>query len=177
MIYVGKWPFTGGNARDWWKDYIKRPNPSVSEYRFLKANLSTGQVVSIFADVSDVTVKSKNSSINRIQLDGASLDYEKLFEINIERGRYFTSAEVEGGRTGGFFAGGTGSFFSRGASGSTGEPVSRSSARIRSDNSLASFFSSSICFSLGTSGSWANPGPLNAMMVAATLIPIRFATP
>src|SRR6187549_3765278 len=48
VIYVGKWPFTGGNSRDWWKDYIKRPNPSVSEYRFLKTNLATGQVVSVF---------------------------------------------------------------------------------------------------------------------------------
>lgn len=98
VIYVGKWPFTGGNSRDWWKDYIKRPNPSVSEYRFLKANLATGQVVSIFADVNEVTVKNQNSSINRIGLSGASLDFDKLFEINVERGRYFTSAEVEGGR-------------------------------------------------------------------------------
>ena len=38
VIYVDKWPFTGGNSRDWWKDYIKRPNPSYNEYRFLKAN-------------------------------------------------------------------------------------------------------------------------------------------
>jgi len=42
VIYLDKWPFTGGNSRDWWKDFIKRPNVSYNEYRFLKANLKTG---------------------------------------------------------------------------------------------------------------------------------------
>ncbi len=99
VIYVGKWPFTGGNSRDWWKDYIKRPNPSYNEYRFLKANLKNGETVSIFADTDEITVKGDNTSINKIKLTGSSLDYDKLFEINVERGRYFTSDEVESGRS------------------------------------------------------------------------------
>ena len=98
VIYVDKWPFTGGNGRDWWKDYIKRPNPSYNEYRFLKANLKTGQTISIFADTNEITVKGENNAINKIRLVGASLDYERLFEINIEKGRFFTADEVEGGR-------------------------------------------------------------------------------
>jgi putative ABC transport system permease protein len=99
VIYVGKWPFTGGNSRDWWKDYIKRPNPSYNEYRFLKANLKNGETVSIFADTDEITVKGDNTSINKIKLTGSSLDYDKFFEINVERGRYFTSDEVESGRS------------------------------------------------------------------------------
>jgi len=98
VIYVDKWPFTGGNSRDWWKDYIKRPNPSYNEYRFLKANLKNGQIISIFADTNEVTVKSENNSINKIRLVGTSLDYDRLFETNIEEGRFFTNDEVEGAR-------------------------------------------------------------------------------
>lgn len=98
VIYVNKWPFTGGNSRDWWKDYIKRPNPSFAEYKFLKANLKNGQTVSIYASTGEVTVKSNNNGINRIRLAGASMDYDRVFEINVERGRYFTTDEVEGGR-------------------------------------------------------------------------------
>ncbi|MFN7601154.1 MAG: ABC transporter permease, partial [Bacteroidota bacterium] len=98
VIYVNKWPFTGGNSRDWWKDYIKRPNPSYSEYRFLKANLKNGQTVSIYAMKGEVTVKSETSSINKIRLAGASLDYDRVFEVNVATGRYLTSDEVEGGR-------------------------------------------------------------------------------
>src|SRR5260221_2214674 len=39
IIYLDKCPFTAGNSRDWWKDFIKRPNVSYSECRFLKSNL------------------------------------------------------------------------------------------------------------------------------------------
>jgi len=98
VIYVEKWPFTGGNSRDWWKDYIRRPNVSYDEYRFLKANLKTGQSISIFADAQPITVKAGSNGINKITLNGIAADYDKLFEINIENGRYLTSAELEGGR-------------------------------------------------------------------------------
>jgi putative ABC transport system permease protein len=98
VIYVEKWPFTGGNSRDWWKDYIRRPNVSYDEYRFLKTNLKTGQTISIFADAQPITVKAGSNGINKITLNGVAPDYDKLFEINVETGRYFTAAELEGGR-------------------------------------------------------------------------------
>ncbi len=98
VIYVGKWPFTGGNGRDWWKDYIKRPNVSYSEYRFLRANMKQAQTVAIYAIAGNLTAKAKNSSINQLNLRGAGPDYDMLFEMNLENGRYLTSDEIEGGR-------------------------------------------------------------------------------
>lgn len=98
VIYVGKWPFTGGNGRDWWKDYIKRPNVSYSEYRFLRANMKQAQTVAIYAIAGNLTAKAKNSSINQLNLRGAGPDYDRLFELNLENGRYLTSDEIEGGR-------------------------------------------------------------------------------
>ncbi|MBN8577621.1 MAG: ABC transporter permease [Cytophagales bacterium] len=98
VIYVGKWPFTGGNGRDWWKEYLMRPNVSYAEYKFLKANMKTAQTVSIFADVGGITVKAGNSGLSQITLKGADLDFDKIFEINIEQGRYLTNDEIEAGR-------------------------------------------------------------------------------
>jgi putative ABC transport system permease protein len=98
VIYVGKWPFTGGNGRDWWKDYIKRPNPSFAEYRFLKANMKHASTVSIYAATGNITAKAGSSSINQLNLRGAGLDYDQLFEINLENGRYLTNEEIESGR-------------------------------------------------------------------------------
>jgi len=98
VIYVGKWPFTGGGGRDWWKEYIKRPNVSYAEYKFLRANMKDAQTVAIFADAGGLTVKGGNNGISQITLKGADLDYDKIFEINIEKGRYLTNDEVEGGR-------------------------------------------------------------------------------
>src|SRR6266436_4198392 len=56
VIYLDKLPFTGGNTRDWWKEFINRPNVSYNEYRFLKSSLKTGQYVSIYAIVGETTV-------------------------------------------------------------------------------------------------------------------------
>src|SRR6478735_4156725 len=97
VIYVGKWPFTGGGGPDWWKEYIKRPNVSYSEYRFLKANMRTGQAMSIYAG-ANTTLKQGSNSISRIRVTGGSTDYEKIFDIDVERGRYLSNAEIEGGR-------------------------------------------------------------------------------
>jgi putative ABC transport system permease protein len=98
VIYVGKWPFTGGNGRDWWKEYIKRPNVSYAEYKFLRANMQDAQTVAIFADAGGITVKGGNNGISQITLKGADLDYDKIFDLNIETGRYLTNDEIEGGR-------------------------------------------------------------------------------
>jgi putative ABC transport system permease protein len=98
VIYVGKWPFTGGGGRDWWKEYIKRPNVSYAEYKFLRANMKDAQTVAIFADAGGLTVKGGNNGISQITLKGADLDFDKIFEINIEKGRFLTNDEIEGGR-------------------------------------------------------------------------------
>ncbi len=98
IIYLDKWPFTGGNTRDWWKDFIRRPNVSYNEYRFLKANLKTGTHVSIYAFSNQITVKSGNNGINKILLRGVGQDYEYMREVNIDRGRYLTNDEIEAGR-------------------------------------------------------------------------------
>src|SRR5258706_6448095 len=98
IIYLDKWPFTGGNSRDWWKDFIKRPNVSYNEYRFLKANLKTGTHVSIYAVTNEITVKAGSNGINKILLRGVALEYEYMREVNIEKGRYLTNDEIEGGR-------------------------------------------------------------------------------
>lgn len=98
VIYLDKWPFTGGNSRDWWKDFIKRPNVSYNEYKFLKANLKTGSHVCIYGVTNSVTVKSGSNSINQIGLRGVASDFENIREVNVEKGRYLTVDEIDGGR-------------------------------------------------------------------------------
>jgi len=100
VIYVHKWPWgAGGGSRDWWKDFIRRPNMSYNEYRFLKANLQSGQIISIYSsEDGNATVKAGSNGINKIEIYGVSLDYDKLFEMGIENGRYLTNTEIESGR-------------------------------------------------------------------------------
>lgn len=100
VIYVGKWPFTpeGNGPYKWW-DYWRRPTPSLNEYKFLNTNLRNKTAISIFAAKGNVVIKKGSNSIGQIGLRGAGDGYDKIYEINVDDGRYFTSDEVEGGRT------------------------------------------------------------------------------
>ena len=70
VIYIHKWPWGAGDrGGDWWKEYIKRPHASYAEYRFLKANMKAGQVVSIYAESESNTVKAGSNGINKIEVD------------------------------------------------------------------------------------------------------------
>jgi putative ABC transport system permease protein len=98
VIYVGKWPWVRDGGRDAWKEFIKRPNVSYAEYKFLRANMKQAGTVAIYANRGGMTVKAGNSGINQINLTGADLDYDKIFDFNLESGRYLTNDEIEGGR-------------------------------------------------------------------------------
>ncbi len=99
VIYLQKWPFiAGGNSRDEWKQYLQRPNMSYNEYRFLKSNLKNSSHVCIYAIANELTLKSGSNSINKIVMRGIHHEYEFIREVNIERGRYLTMDEIEGGR-------------------------------------------------------------------------------
>jgi putative ABC transport system permease protein len=99
VLYMDKFPWDGGGGgRDWWKSYIKWPTTSYNEYRFLKANLQKSSAICIYAEVGNVNVKRDASGISRISLIGASDEYDKVYEISLLSGRYFSEKEVIGGR-------------------------------------------------------------------------------
>lgn len=99
VIYLDKWPYIAeaGQEYKWW-EYRRRPNLSVNEFKFLQANLKNQSVVSMYADKRNVIVKRGSNSIGQVVLNGAGTGFEKIFEINLQAGRYFTDDELEGGR-------------------------------------------------------------------------------
>lgn len=103
VIYVTKFPWDGGESdgaggRNWWHAYLNRPHPSFSEYKFLKNGIKNASAVAIYASAGNVVVKHKNNSIGQVVLRGGSEDYNKIFDVNLIQGRYFTIDELEAGR-------------------------------------------------------------------------------
>lgn len=97
VIYVEKWPFIADGEMKWW-EYFRRPNPSYNEYKFLAGNLRHENGMAIFAGRGNQTIKFQSNSIGQVRLVGGSQGYDKIFEINVESGRFFTPEELEGGR-------------------------------------------------------------------------------
>lgn len=99
VVYVDKWPYTADNNGEYkWWDFWRRPNPSYNEYRFLQANLKNADAIAILARKGNMVIRRKSSSIGQIMLVGGSEGYDKIFEVNVENGRYFTLDELDGGR-------------------------------------------------------------------------------
>lgn len=95
VVYVSKWPFVGGPGFRWW-DYLNRPTPSYNEYRFLQATMQNTTAIAIEADKGNMVYKRGNNSIGNAALVGGTFHYKDIFNVEIEKGRYFTQEEGEG---------------------------------------------------------------------------------
>ncbi|MCF6352684.1 MAG: ABC transporter permease [Cyclobacteriaceae bacterium] len=94
VIYVNKWPFTqdANGEYNWW-DFWKRPNPSYSEYKFLSENLKSKSAIAIYSRDGRSVMKYKSNSYNEGTLLGGSYTYKDIFNVPVEKGRYFTEKE------------------------------------------------------------------------------------
>jgi len=94
VLYVQKWPFGGGPNMPWWV-YMKRPEPTYSEFKYLESNLTKSSSICFFTVADGRTIKSKSSSIGGINLWGVTEKHLDAFELNIIQGRFFTNQEFD----------------------------------------------------------------------------------
>jgi putative ABC transport system permease protein len=98
IVYVMKWPWTEENGAEyqWWK-YVNRPVPSFEEYREIEYRSTMAQDVGFVVSARE-TSKYENNKIENTQFIGVSNNIENIRTIEIEKGRYFTSFEINSGR-------------------------------------------------------------------------------
>ena len=96
VVYVEKWPWIFGNDYQWWK-YFQRPEPTYNEYRFLSDKLENAKAVVAMDFKGRVTVKNGNNSMSSL-IQGTTLDYNKISDVPVEQGRYFTQQEIDNAR-------------------------------------------------------------------------------
>lgn len=92
VIYVQKMPWSYGGNMPWWK-YFQRPEPTYNEFRFLSDRLESAQAIVAMGFKGRVTVKNGNNSMASI-IQGITFDYDKISEVPLDQGRYFTQQEI-----------------------------------------------------------------------------------
>ena len=98
-IYVNKWPFTADESGEYnWWDFWRRPNPSYNEFKFLEANLKSKTAIAIHSDDGSSVMKYESNSFEDGSVVGGSYEYNKIFNVPIGSGRYFTQSEVSTGQ-------------------------------------------------------------------------------
>lgn len=94
VIYIQKFPWTFDNPNyPWWK-YMKRPAADLDEFRFLERNLKNASGVAIFATQGNQVVKHKSNSVTKVSIQGISYGFDKISDVTLEEGRYFTQQEI-----------------------------------------------------------------------------------
>mgnify|MGYP006277095253 CR=1 FL=1 len=96
-INVDKWPYGLGGPYPWW-EYLKRPYPTYEEYEYLAENVQNAQGITIIATRGGVTAKQRSNSSTDLSLVGVTYGHKDVYDIPIERGRYFTQMEADAGR-------------------------------------------------------------------------------
>ena len=96
VVYVHKWPWEGGWDYPWWK-YFLRPQPSVSEAELLVKRSELAEAISYSVDFQR-PIKFRDNFVSSAPITGVWLNYEKVQEINLRSGRYFTDNELRNGR-------------------------------------------------------------------------------
>ena len=94
VLYVQKWPWSFGPDYPWWK-YMNRPIPDLEEFRFLEKKATNASAVAIMVDKSNVTLKAGNLSMAGTDVSGVSHSYEKVSDVLLAQGRYFSVQESD----------------------------------------------------------------------------------
>lgn len=92
VIYVDREPWTEDPERNYWK-YLRRPEPGIRDYEAItkRSDLADGAAYAFF--VGGNTVKHESSSIEGAFYMGTTYEYQRLQNVEIEEGRYFSAIE------------------------------------------------------------------------------------
>ncbi len=96
VIYVAQMPWDFDPNQAWW-DYIRRPQPDLDEFKMLKKQLQNAESVAMVLGGRN-TLKYKNNSIDNVEGNGVTSEYNNIWDLSIEKGRYITDLECNTGR-------------------------------------------------------------------------------
>jgi len=98
MVYVMKWPWTppeGETEYPWWR-YMNRPVPNMDETEeILRRGNSIESAAFIFGFKR--TIQSGSDKMENVTVMATSYEMENVWNLKVERGRYFTENEMRAG--------------------------------------------------------------------------------
>ncbi len=94
IIFVGKWPWAFSDTDYPWWDYWKRPEPSYDDYRKLKSRLSKAESISFTVQPQSSEITFKGEKLENVSLAGTSVEYQDVFNFDIEEGRFYSASEA-----------------------------------------------------------------------------------
>ena len=104
IVQVNQWPMMGedeqGNADmtqefKWW-EYMRRPNTTYEDYKFLSANSKLGQDF-CFTIFTNQNLRYGRKSVSRATVGCITHNFNQITKFELGQGRYFTPDETQRG--------------------------------------------------------------------------------
>jgi len=95
VIYIQKFEWKD-HSDDWW-EILRRPSISFSDYEKTKEKSQNAEFVTYFVELGRRTAKFRSNSAEGVDLSAVTFEYNDLFDLDIEKGRYFSAAEYRYG--------------------------------------------------------------------------------
>ncbi|UTW64672.1 ABC transporter permease [bacterium SCSIO 12741] len=96
VIFVQKWPWTFGQNYPWWK-YINRPVVQPDELEYINRKSKMAQATCYMASAR-ANATYRGNAFEDVDLVAASHDYDRVKELKLAAGRYFTYSESKSGK-------------------------------------------------------------------------------
>ena len=94
---IRRFPYDFSADQPWW-EYFKRPYTTWEEYEYLNENMKHSKGITIFAIAGGGIAKYESSTSFDVTLIGISHGYADVYDLEIEKGRFFTFQETGAGR-------------------------------------------------------------------------------
>ena len=96
VIYVDTQPWDEDPNQSWWK-YRRRPNPSYKEFELIKEKVKGMDLACYSAGIGSKTAKYRSNSVSGAFVVGGTYDFARMYNVMIEKGRYYTPSEYSMG--------------------------------------------------------------------------------
>lgn len=96
VLYIDKMPWTEDGHQQWWK-YMQRPEPTYQDLEAIKRKSRLSSYASFAVFIPARTLKFGNSSVEGAYMAGVTDDYQNIFNLEFDKGRFFTPFETSTG--------------------------------------------------------------------------------
>ena len=92
VVYVQKFPWGNHGEIDWEK-ILRRPEPDFEDYQAIQKRVKSADKIGYSAFIGSVPAQYRSNSLDQAFVIGASFDYGSIFNMEFEKGRYFSPTE------------------------------------------------------------------------------------
>lgn len=94
IVYIMREPWDEDPSQNWWK-YTRRPFPSYGEFKAIQERVDAAEATAIRIIIQGKDIKYKNNTLENVNMAAASHDFGDIFNLDFERGRYFSPLESQ----------------------------------------------------------------------------------